>query len=116
MVRCIDADRFQVARFVLRLTFVILSCVGFAVSALLIALAFALEGLYLVPALPWAFATLALPACGLVALRFSTRLARFVAGASNGRAFAGDPMTGSPGPPEPTKPYPDSSRRRSGDG
>jgi len=75
----LESDGFQLAKFVLRLTFVIFSGIGFAVSALLIALAFVLEHLYLVPALPWAFATLALPACGLVALAFSTLLARFVA-------------------------------------
>jgi hypothetical protein len=74
------ADAFGLARFALRLTFVILTAVGFAVSALLIALAYAVERLYSVPALPWAFATLALPACGLLVLGFSTRLATFVAG------------------------------------
>ena len=71
---------YALARVVLRLTFVILSAVGLAVSALLIALAYAFERLYSVPALPWAFATLALPACGLVMLAFSSPLARFVAG------------------------------------
>ena len=75
------ADRFQLARFALRLTFVILSGIGFAVSALLIALALALERLYAAPALPWALATLALPVAGLVGVALSTRLAKFVAGA-----------------------------------
>jgi hypothetical protein len=70
---------FPLARFVLRLAFVILTAVGLAVSALLIALAYAFERLYSVPALPWAFAALALPACGLLLLAFSTRLATFVA-------------------------------------
>jgi hypothetical protein len=71
---------FALARFVLRLTFVILTAVGLAVSGLLIALAYTFERLYSVPALPWAFATLALPGCGLLVLAFSTRLATFVAG------------------------------------
>lgn len=74
------AEAFALARFVLRLTFVILTAVGFAVSALLLALAYAFERFYSAPALPWAFATLALPACGLLVLAFSTRLATFVAG------------------------------------
>jgi len=74
------AEAFGLARFVLRLAFVILTAVGFAVSALLIALAYAFERLYSVPALPWAFAMLALPACALLVLAFSTRLATFVAG------------------------------------
>lgn len=82
------SDGFQLARFVLRLTFVIVTGVGFAVSALLVALAFALERLHSVHALQWAFATLALPACGLVALALSTRLARFIAGTSDDRAFS----------------------------
>jgi hypothetical protein len=73
-------EAFALARFVLRLTFVILTALGLAVSALLMALAYAVERLYSVPALPWAFATLALPACGLLVLAFSTRLAAFVAG------------------------------------
>jgi hypothetical protein len=60
------AEAFGLARFVLRLTFVILAALGLAVSA------------YAVPALP--FATLAIPACALLVLAFSTRLARFVAG------------------------------------
>ncbi len=80
-----EADALQLARFALRLTFVILSGVGFAVSALLIALAVVIERLYLVPALPWAFATLALPACGLVVLALSNRLAKFVAGTTTVR-------------------------------
>src|SRR5262245_23347696 len=71
---------FVLASFALRLTFGIVSAVGFAVSALLLALAYALDRLYSVAALPWAFATLALPACGLVVLAFSTRLATFIAG------------------------------------
>jgi hypothetical protein len=73
-----EAEAVHLARVVLRLTFVILSAVGFAVSVLLIALAFAIERLYSVPALPWALATLALPASGLVALACSTRLAHFI--------------------------------------
>jgi hypothetical protein len=73
------AEAFAFARLVLRLTFVILTAVGLAVSGLLIALAYTVERLYSVPALPWAFATLALPACGLVVLGLSTRLAAFVA-------------------------------------
>jgi len=75
-----EANGFQLARFVLRLAFVILTSVGCAVSALLIALAFAIERLYSVPALPWALATLAFPASGLAALALSTRLARFISG------------------------------------
>ena len=74
------AEAFGLARFVLRLAFVILTAVGFAVSALPLALAYAFERFYSVPALPWAFATLALPACALLVLAFSTRLATFVAG------------------------------------
>ncbi len=76
----VNPNVFVLARIVLRLTFVIFSAVGFAVSALLIALAYAFERLYSVPALPWALATLSLPACGLIVLAFSTRLATFVAG------------------------------------
>jgi hypothetical protein len=119
----IEADGFQVARFVLRLTFVILSCVGISISALLVALAFALERLYLVAALPWAFATLALPACALVLLAFSTPLARFVAGASTGTAFAPLPTAGSTESSEPNKPLqptraaqPNGQREPSGSG
>ena len=85
----LDADAFTLARFVLRLTFVILTTVGLAISALLMALAYALERLYSVPALPWAFATLALPACGALLLAFSTRLAAFVAGEQSRREGAG---------------------------
>lgn len=76
----VDSDIFVLARKVLCLTFVILSAVGFAVSALLIALAYAFERLYSVPALPWALSTLALPTCGLIVLALSTRLARFISG------------------------------------
>jgi hypothetical protein len=80
MTNRVSADALALATFVLRLTFVILTAVGFAVSALLIALAYAFERLYAVPALLWALATLAFPACGLIVLALSTRLARFVAG------------------------------------
>jgi hypothetical protein len=94
MSELFKSDKFQLARFVLRLTFVIVTSVGIAISALLVALAFALERLYVVQALPWAFATLALPACGLVALALSTPLARFVA-RSDGRGFSGTAATDS---------------------
>jgi hypothetical protein len=80
MTEGVATDAFAIARFVLRLTFVILTAVGLAISCLLIALAYAFERLYPVSALPWAFATLVLPTCGLIVLALSTRLAAFVAG------------------------------------